>query len=114
MGEILFDQPQRHRFKRRPIHLTRPNDGVLIGRITDIPQLRRIVIRPHEIKFHSVTVARFQKSIVQTVFQKRAPIVPIPIIREHVHTVLDGIFNLHFHHSGVCFILKTPKRLAVP
>ena len=82
--------------------------------IAFVPGIAGIMIGPHQIKTHIPAVRGFQETVIQAVFQKRSPVVPVPVIDKYVHTVAKSFSDLKYHHAGIRFILIPPERLPVP
>ena len=72
------------------------------------------MIGPHEVKFHFIPVFCLQETVIQTIFQIRHSVKPVPVINEYVDAMLCCRFNFHLHHSGIRLIHIPPQRLSGP
>ena len=91
-----------------------PDYRVQIPAVALVPQLHRVVIGPHQVEFHLPVVLGLQKTVVQTVLQKRPAIVPVPVVYKNVHAVVHRGGNFHLHYVGIRFVHISPQGPARP
>ena len=69
-----------------------------------------MMIGPHQIEFHLFIVLGFQKSVIDGAFQKRLPIIPIPIENKHIDAMRSCHINPFFHYLRVIIHFISPQR----
>ena len=79
-----------------------------------IPGVHHIVVGPHQVELHFVSVPCFQETVGQGGLHEGTAVKPVPVKDEYVHTVLGCLFYLHFHDGGVGLVNRSPYRPPVP
>ncbi len=62
--EVPVDDPVHNEPVIFPIHLTLPDEGIVLIAVT-VPVIRRSMVAPEEKELHPVPVAGFQKSVIE-------------------------------------------------
>ena len=74
-----------------------------------------VVIRPHQSELQIPDIRRLQKTVVQTVFQKRTVVIIIIVKNKIVYTVFRRILNLTCHHRRIGFVgIAQQRTLRLP
>lgn len=115
LREISIDDSMDDNFEFMSVDIASPNDGrtVVVG-LFDVPKVIGIVICPHEIEFHFVSVGCFQKAVVEALFEERSSVVPVPVIDKDIDAMVNGSIDFHGHDVWVCFVDISPEWFSWP
>ena len=107
--EEHVDIAQAYAFKLLSVHLSLPDDVVLLeSGQTRIPQVEHVVVCPHEEEFHAVSVSGFKESVAQGGLHEGSSVIPVPVKDEYVDAMVHSLADFHFHHSRVGLVDITP------
>lgn len=114
LAEIPVYDPAAGPLESLPVRGALPDDILLILGQALVPEVVGVMVGPHQVEFHAVTVPGLQKAIVQAILQKRSAVIPVPVVDEYIYPVVGRGRDLHLHHIGVGLVHVSPEGLPGP